>query len=166
MYSVYLLHNSDGVLIYVGATSNLTSRLNSHASTQLWWHEVDLTNVHTKWFKTHDEAADTEWRLIRDQQPRHNSTTVGRYMGDNRAREGQEPHMPVRIGMTAQKQQTAADELVMVAKRYKEAEAELLQLQQQRLTAVENARTEGVTWRAIEVFTGTTRQTLTKGLNQ
>jgi predicted GIY-YIG superfamily endonuclease len=79
LYAVYRFRNSNGDLLYVGATSRLTLRLKEHRHYQSWWHEVDLTDITTEWFYTVEEAAAREHELIQLDMPRYNSRQVGKY---------------------------------------------------------------------------------------
>lgn len=67
---LYRLYATDGSLLYVGITSNLTRRMSDHRLRQPWWHEVAHTN--TTCLPDRTVALRAESRAIRDEDPRYN----------------------------------------------------------------------------------------------
>jgi predicted GIY-YIG superfamily endonuclease len=68
--SVYRLYDATGVLLYVGVSSNLVSRLAAHASEKHWWPQVAKKTVVT--YGSRGEALMEEDRAIRTESPVHN----------------------------------------------------------------------------------------------
>ena len=68
--TVYRLFGAGGILLYVGVTGNVGSRLAGHARTQPWWPEVE--RVSTQCFATRELAAQAEGRAIATEDPLYN----------------------------------------------------------------------------------------------
>jgi predicted GIY-YIG superfamily endonuclease len=64
---LYRLYDSAGVLLYVGVTGNLATRLASHAKTQKWWPEVSKREL--VWYDQRREAEAAERSTIAQEQP-------------------------------------------------------------------------------------------------
>jgi excinuclease UvrABC nuclease subunit len=67
---VYWLYNSDDVLLYVGSTTSLRTRLRHHYRNQVWFRWV--TRLDTKLYETRAEAYEIEKEAIRRDAPRFN----------------------------------------------------------------------------------------------
>lgn len=67
--SLYRLYDEEGVLLYVGVTSNLWQRLRAHAGRD-WWNKVARTTV--EWIATREEGLKAEARAIEDERPLYN----------------------------------------------------------------------------------------------
>lgn len=71
-YTVYRLYDEAGMLLYVGATGHWPRRMNQHRSMALWGKQIARGEVET--FRTREQAAQHEARLIRELHPAHNRT--------------------------------------------------------------------------------------------
>ena len=69
MSSVYRMFDQDGALLYVGATGFMPRRLQQHAGSRPWWHEVAQITV--QHFDTMDEALRVEAAAIIAESPRY-----------------------------------------------------------------------------------------------
>lgn len=67
---LYLCHNADQELLYVGITSSGIKRFRGHGDVQDWWKTVD--NIVLRHFETRDEAVAAERLAIRDLSPKYN----------------------------------------------------------------------------------------------
>ena len=67
--SVYRMFDQDGALLYVGATGSMPRRLQQHAGSRPWWHEVAQITV--QHFDTMDEALKVELAAIIAESPRY-----------------------------------------------------------------------------------------------
>src|SRR6185437_15528975 len=67
--ALYKLYGTDGNLLYVGITRNITERLSKHAA-RSWWPQV--TRKTMTWYGTRPEAKAAESLLIAVEQPPHN----------------------------------------------------------------------------------------------
>lgn len=69
--ALYRLHDSDGVLLYVGISSNPRARFTQHSLEKPWWGDVACTDV--SWLMcSRQEALAVEATVIRDERPLHN----------------------------------------------------------------------------------------------
>jgi hypothetical protein len=78
--TLYRLHDAEGRLLYVGISSSGGRRLEQHAYSKAWWHEVAAATFEE--FPTREAAAAAELQAIRDENPRHN--IAGRLSGGKR----------------------------------------------------------------------------------
>ena len=69
-HDVYSCFSSDGELLYVGMTSDLTTRLLNHKYATSWWGQVARV-THTT-VQNRPAARDLERNLIQSQAPRFN----------------------------------------------------------------------------------------------
>ena len=67
---VYRLLDADGVLLYVGMTSDVRLRLNRHSSSQSWWPSVRGFTAHA--YPNRESAALAECHAIHAEAPIHN----------------------------------------------------------------------------------------------
>ncbi|MDV7195867.1 GIY-YIG nuclease family protein [Mycolicibacterium fortuitum] len=86
---LYRVYDSDGDLLYLGATTNPGLRFGDHDSTKSWW--PDAANITLEHFPSTDELLDAERAAIQAESPRYNlvhtgkpSTTVHRRKGEAR----------------------------------------------------------------------------------
>lgn len=70
-HHVYRLFDRDGELLYIGATSNIGSRLNDYRRNCVWWHRVGF--VDSDEYPTRAEAFAAEAAAIREHQPELNT---------------------------------------------------------------------------------------------
>ncbi|MFD8577366.1 GIY-YIG nuclease family protein [Streptomyces virginiae] len=68
--ALYRLRDRSGALLYVGITSNLGRRWNTHADGKRWWADVATRSI--EWFPTREHALAAEVQAIRAEQPRYN----------------------------------------------------------------------------------------------
>lgn len=66
---VYEFYDQDGEPVYVGFTSDLIQRLQTHRASAMW---REVTEIHTQTYPDRRAAQDEEARLIRQLQPRWN----------------------------------------------------------------------------------------------
>lgn len=69
--AVYRMFSLDGVLLYVGITLDLTTRLSTHRRHKAWWPEV--AHIDVEMYPTRAEALAVEHELIATDQPVHNT---------------------------------------------------------------------------------------------
>lgn len=67
---LYRMFDSDGDLLYVGATTNLGMRIQHHAQTQPWWDEA--SEIKLQRFDTWEELARAEIKAIQEEDPTYN----------------------------------------------------------------------------------------------
>jgi GntR family transcriptional regulator len=67
---LYRFYDEPGVLLYVGITENLGTRLSAHAGSQRWWGQVHRMTVEMLSDRAAAEAAETA--AIRAEEPLHN----------------------------------------------------------------------------------------------
>lgn len=79
-FALYRLRDSEGALIYVGATCNLGVRMTSHKRKH-WWPQVDMTRSTVEWFETVEDVAAAELAAIANESPRHNGVGAPAYGG-------------------------------------------------------------------------------------
>lgn len=68
--ALYRLYSEDGVLLYVGITSNLERRFAQHAADKDWWPKVARREV--EWYGSRRSAECAEEAAIKARIPRHN----------------------------------------------------------------------------------------------
>jgi len=68
--ALYRLFATDGALLYIGITGDLSKRLARHARTKNWWPDVSRKTV--TWFQTRRHALLAEATAIRDEKPPFN----------------------------------------------------------------------------------------------
>lgn len=73
--AVYLPHDRDGRLLYVGIASDPQRRANQHADDKEWAREV--ASVESWWFADRYVALGVEWALIKYLRPPHNRAPSG-----------------------------------------------------------------------------------------
>ena len=71
-YGVYRLRDSDGRLLYVGASVSPRLRQSRHRSTRPWGKDVDPGRLTVDWYETEAEAAAAELEAIATEAPLHN----------------------------------------------------------------------------------------------
>ena len=71
-YGVYRLRDSDGRLLYVGASVSPRIRQSVHRSTRPWGKDVDPGRLTVDWYETEAEAAAAELEAIATEAPLHN----------------------------------------------------------------------------------------------
>ncbi|MEV1013740.1 GIY-YIG nuclease family protein [Micromonospora sp. NPDC049801] len=69
-HALYRFFDRTDVLLYVGITADLPTRLKSHRKGKPWWTQV--ANITIEPFETRQEALDAEKRAIREEGPLHN----------------------------------------------------------------------------------------------
>lgn len=67
---LYRVYDTDGNLLYVGATTNFAQRLTTHSTYQPWWD--DASRVELEHFDSFEDMAEAEVQAIRSEQPRYN----------------------------------------------------------------------------------------------
>lgn len=67
---VYRLYDLDGVLLYVGVTSQLQRRLMTHKNKFEWWNEV--VRVGLDHFQDRNNALAFESKIIKEEKPKYN----------------------------------------------------------------------------------------------
>lgn len=67
---MYRFFDVDGVLLYVGSTSNPPVRWSKHKGDKPWWLEVDAYSL--TWWSSRETAYREEYRAIGAEQPKHN----------------------------------------------------------------------------------------------
>jgi predicted GIY-YIG superfamily endonuclease len=69
--ALYRFFDADGVLLYVGITSDIEQRWSRHANDRKsWWPHVAKKTV--EWLDNRWEASQAEARAVRDEGPMHN----------------------------------------------------------------------------------------------
>jgi hypothetical protein len=68
--AVYIAHNSDGGIIYVGITGSLASRFAAHKKADLWW--SCAASIEVEMWPDRPTAAERECTLIAQFDPPHN----------------------------------------------------------------------------------------------
>ena len=68
-YGVYRLRDSDGRLLYVGASVSPRIRQSVHRSTRPWGKDVDPGRLTVDWYETEAEAAAAELEAIATEAP-------------------------------------------------------------------------------------------------
>lgn len=61
---------SDGVLLYVGETKNVFSRLGGHSTNQPWW--GDVTDVEVTGYNERLDAVAAEKEIVQSLRPKYN----------------------------------------------------------------------------------------------
>lgn len=67
---LYRMYDADGVLLYIGITTNLEDRLADHRGFKGWWREV--STIKLEHFPTRSSAEDAERLAIETEVPRWN----------------------------------------------------------------------------------------------
>lgn len=67
---LYRHYNENGDLLYVGVSLNLAARLNQHATTSQWFHQI--FRVEVEWFDTREAALNAERAVIVLERPLFN----------------------------------------------------------------------------------------------
>lgn len=78
--SLYRQYNKDGVLLYVGVSESVMTRLSQHSATSKWFR--DVTTVTVKHFRTRRAALRAETKAIAEEHPVYNvikQTTYRKY---------------------------------------------------------------------------------------
>lgn len=68
---LYRIFDSDGQLLYVGATTNPGVRFTQHAAGQPWWD--DAANITLERFDTYEALIEEERQAIEAEDPRYNT---------------------------------------------------------------------------------------------
>lgn len=68
--ALYRLHDAEGVLLYVGISSDPELRFRQHAMEKRWWHEVARRTI--EWFSTRAAAEAAEETAIKIKRPKYN----------------------------------------------------------------------------------------------
>lgn len=91
--ALYRLYDADGVLLYVGVTGALKTRVGSHAKRKPWWPEVRRKTYQL--YPSRSEGDDAEDAAIDNEHPRYNRRGVapGRRLPRNRL---PMPSLPLR----------------------------------------------------------------------
>lgn len=156
--AVYRLHDSQGALLYVGASVDPSGRSRSHRWMQTWGKEIDKSRTTITWYPDVPTAADAERAAIQDEAPKYNLRGAGGvgysgYRGWRRPRRlGNEPIGPVRTELEA----LARDWRIKIAAR-EEARETLI-------GAIRWAALDGMSQSEIARRTGMTRVTVGKAL--
>ncbi|MDR6867515.1 putative GIY-YIG superfamily endonuclease [Microbacterium resistens] len=146
LFAVYRLFSSADVLLYVGATKNVRTRMYQHRADRPWWGEVDETLTTLKWFETVEDAAQAEFDAIRRERPVHNvASTEGRHPQMYRVPSGRRG--PRRARVIAMAPDGAGDELMAAQAELEALEAELRRERSARNHALRAALASGVTWK-------------------
>ena len=74
--TLYRLYNQDGVLLYVGASKYVRSRVASHVKHKQWGRDVDESRTVVEGFETGKDASRAELSAIRDEVPIYNLAGV------------------------------------------------------------------------------------------
>jgi hypothetical protein len=69
-FILYRVYDSAGQLLYVGATTNPSLRLQAHGSTRPWWD--DAARIEIAHFNDFDQLAAAEIEAIKEESPRYN----------------------------------------------------------------------------------------------
>lgn len=67
---LYRIFGADGSLLYVGATMNPASRLQTHAKLQPWWEEA--STIKLEHFASYEALIEAESEAIRTENPKYN----------------------------------------------------------------------------------------------
>lgn len=67
---LYRIYDIAGVLLYVGATTNLTMRIQDHAGTQPWWDEA--ADIKLQRFDVFEDLIEAETAAIQTEDPKYN----------------------------------------------------------------------------------------------
>jgi predicted GIY-YIG superfamily endonuclease len=70
LHTLYRFYDADGVLLYVGRTTDPTSRLRAHRQAKPWW--PDIARIEMQHLASPSALADAEIRAIRDEAPLYN----------------------------------------------------------------------------------------------
>lgn len=73
--ALYRLYDANDRLLYVGITSNPTTRLGRHSRDKPWWPDVDRHTL--EWFETRKSAERVEKAEIEDERPHYNKVFNG-----------------------------------------------------------------------------------------
>lgn len=90
-HTVYRFYDAQGDVLYVGCTSHLPNRIDSHRSDKTWW--TDVARIECEHFPDRARAFAREYGLILELKPRHAAghasyegdgipCAFGRYCGD------------------------------------------------------------------------------------
>lgn len=71
-HALYRFYDTDGVLLYIGITADLGSRLTQHSDDKPWW--CDVTQVHVEHHPSREAVLAAEQQAISAEQPLHNIT--------------------------------------------------------------------------------------------
>lgn len=71
-HALYRFISHDGVLLYVGISACLSSRLAKHSGGKPWWY--DVATIELEFFPNRQVALDAERRAIIAEKPAHNVT--------------------------------------------------------------------------------------------
>jgi predicted GIY-YIG superfamily endonuclease len=71
-FVLYRIFNSEGALLYVGATTNPGARFNDHSKIQPWWDEA--AEIKLQRLASHEELALAEVEAIKAEKPKYNVT--------------------------------------------------------------------------------------------
>lgn len=93
MTDLYRYFNADGVLLYVGVSSNAAVRAAQHKGNKSWWGQVSRIDIQR--FGTRREAFDAELVAIRTEYPKYNVLGVDPLASCLRRRKF-DPNMVVR----------------------------------------------------------------------
>lgn len=69
-HALYRFYDRADVLLYVGISVNLPTRINKHRATKQWWAEIDHITI--EHFPTRPEVLAAETQAIKDEQPLYN----------------------------------------------------------------------------------------------
>jgi hypothetical protein len=72
--ALYRMFDSDGALLYIGASMRLPDRMYQHSLDKPWWREVNTIRV--EHFDSRDEAFAAEALAITAENPKHNIVRV------------------------------------------------------------------------------------------
>jgi predicted GIY-YIG superfamily endonuclease len=67
---LYRIYGTEGELLYVGITRNLSARLAQHAREQSWG--LEIRDVIARWYPDEASADAAETEAVRAEEPRHN----------------------------------------------------------------------------------------------
>jgi len=67
---LYRILDADGVLLYVGASTNPGDRIDRHSKTQPWW--PDVSTITLEHFASWESLAEAELAAIRTENPKYN----------------------------------------------------------------------------------------------
>lgn len=152
-FAVYRLFSAAGVLLYVGATKGVRTRMYQHRADRPWWGEVDESRTGLEWFETVEAAAQAEFDAIRHEHPTYNvASTEGRRPQMYRVPSGRRGPRRARVRVGAE--DGADAELITAQAELEALEAELRRERSARNHTLRAALAAGVTWKRAGEVTG------------
>jgi excinuclease UvrABC nuclease subunit len=94
MAQLYRIFDADDVLLYVGCTANIATRIPNHQNTKPWWTQV--ARIEVEQFNSVEQARTAERHALLTELPRHGMTdpslNVKRAWTTRRERYGERGH--------------------------------------------------------------------------